>query len=92
MGVIRPWARRTAAWLTCNFLAAAGLVVQAGLVGVASLAGMFELLGQKVESRRAEAALLLAQTAKASNRWRAAFEAAPLAMAKVSPEGRVEEV
>jgi diguanylate cyclase (GGDEF)-like protein/PAS domain S-box-containing protein len=53
---------------------------------------MFELLGQKVESRRAAASLLAAQTAKASNRWRAAFESAPLGMAKVSPEGRLEEV
>jgi diguanylate cyclase (GGDEF)-like protein/PAS domain S-box-containing protein len=92
MGVIRPWARRAGAWLTCAFLAVAGKVVQAALIATASLSGMFELVGQKVESRRAAAALLAAQTAKASNRWRAAFEAAPLGMAKVSPEGRIEEV
>ncbi len=92
MGVIRPWARRAAAWLTCAFLAGARLAVEAALAVTASVSAMFELLGQKVESRRASAALLSAQTAKASNRWRAAFEAAPLGMAKVSPEGRLEEV
>ena len=78
--------------MTCAFLAGAGKVVQAALIATASLSGMFELVGQKVESRRAAAALLAAQTAKASNRWRAAFDAAPLGMAKVSPEGRIEEV
>ena len=92
MGVIRPWARGAAGWLTCAFLAGAGQVLRAALVVTASVSAMFELLGQKVESRRAAAALHAAQTAKASNRWRAAFEAAPLAMAKVSPEGRLEEV
>src|ERR1700679_3749792 len=92
MGVIRPWARRAAAWLTCVFLAGARLAVEAALAVTASVSAMFELLGQKVESRRASAALLSAQTAKVSHRWRAAVEAAPLGMAKVSPEGRLEEV
>jgi diguanylate cyclase (GGDEF)-like protein/PAS domain S-box-containing protein len=92
MGVVRPLLSRWVAWLTSVALAGAAILVRAGLVAAASISGMFELLGQKVESRRAAAALHVARTAKHSNRWKAAFEAAPLGMAKVSPEGRLEEV
>src|ERR1700677_3633730 len=92
MGVVRPLLSRWVAWLTSVALAGAALLVRAGLVAAASISGMFELLGQKVESRRAAAALHVARTAKHSHRWQAAFEAAPLGMAKVSPEGRLEEV
>jgi diguanylate cyclase (GGDEF)-like protein/PAS domain S-box-containing protein len=92
MGVIRPRASRCAAWLAWAALAGASLLVRAALALIASISATFELLGRRVESRRAAAAIVVARTAKASNRWRAAFEAAPLGMAKVTPEGRLEEV
>jgi len=73
-------------------LALTAVVIRASIALTTSLSAGLETLQQKVESRRAAAALLAVRNAKATNRWRAAFEAAPLGMAKVSPEGRLEEV
>lgn len=90
--VIRPWASRGAAWLVAAVLATALLVVRAGVASTTALAGLFEGWAQQLEVFRAASRLAAARRAKAADRWRAAFEAAPLGMAKVSLDGRLEEV
>jgi diguanylate cyclase (GGDEF)-like protein/PAS domain S-box-containing protein len=92
MRVIRPWASRFAIGLVAALLAGAGLAVRTGLAVTTALSGLLEDLGQWLEARRAAWHLRAARRAKAADRWRAAFEAAPLPMAKVSLDGRLEEV
>ena len=92
MRVIRPWATLLATGLVAALLAGAGLLMRTGLAVTTALSGLLEDWGQKLEVRRAAWRLEAARRAKAADRWRAAFEAAPLPMAKVSLDGRLEEV
>ncbi len=92
MRVIRPWANRFAAWLVAAVLAGAILTVRAGLAVTTALSGLLEDAGQTLEARRAASRLQAARRARAADSWRAAFEAAPLPMAKVSLDGRLQEV
>jgi diguanylate cyclase (GGDEF)-like protein/PAS domain S-box-containing protein len=73
-------------------LAGAVLAVKAGLAMATALSALLGDWGQELEARRAASRLAAARRAKAADRWRAAFEAAPLGMAKVSLDGRLEEV
>ena len=73
-------------------LAAALLAVRAGLASTTALSGLFEGWGQELAALRASSRLAAARRAQAADRWRAAFEAAPLGMAKVSLDGRLEEL
>jgi diguanylate cyclase (GGDEF)-like protein/PAS domain S-box-containing protein len=66
--------------------------LKAWLAATTFLTGLLETWGQKVDSRRATVSLAAARQARASDRWRTAFEAAPLGMAKVNVEGRLEAV
>ncbi|HYA44643.1 MAG TPA: sensor domain-containing diguanylate cyclase [Acidimicrobiales bacterium] len=59
---------------------------------LAELSRCFAVMERKADARKSAAALLAERAARASDRWRAAFEAAPLGMAKVSLGGRLEEV
>ena len=73
----------------------AGLVVavlRVALMATAALSRALESLSARPRPRRVAGALLAARDAQAKDRWRSAFEAAPLGMAKVNPEGRLEEV
>jgi diguanylate cyclase (GGDEF)-like protein/PAS domain S-box-containing protein len=75
-------------------LAAAGalLVARVALALTSALSGLLEHWCQRLEVFRAESQLAAARRARAADRWRAAFEAAPLGMAKVSLDGRLEAV
>jgi diguanylate cyclase (GGDEF)-like protein/PAS domain S-box-containing protein len=73
-------------------LAGTAVAVRAGLAVTTPLAGALGAWGEKLEAGRAASRLAAARRAKAADRWRAAFEAAPLGMAKVSLDGRLEEV
>ncbi|MGO9658786.1 MAG: diguanylate cyclase [Acidimicrobiales bacterium] len=90
--VIRPWASGCALWLVAVALAAAAVVVSSALAVTTGLSGALEVWGQRLEAGRAARRLAAARRAKAADRWRAAFEAAPLGMAKVSLDGRLVEV
>jgi diguanylate cyclase (GGDEF)-like protein/PAS domain S-box-containing protein len=80
------------AGLVAALLAGAGLAVRTGLVVTTALCGRLEGWDHKLEARRAAWHLQAARRAQAADRWRAAFQAAPLPMAKVSLDGRLEEV
>jgi diguanylate cyclase (GGDEF)-like protein/PAS domain S-box-containing protein len=67
-------------------------VLKVALLATAALSRALESLEREAEARRVAEALLAARNALAKDRWRSAFEAAPLGMAKVNPEGRLEEV
>jgi diguanylate cyclase (GGDEF)-like protein/PAS domain S-box-containing protein len=90
--VIRAGASRCASWLAAAALAGAAVAVSTGLGVTTGLSGVLEVWGQKLEACRAASRLAAARRAKAADRWRAAFEAAPLGMAKVSLDGRLVEV
>ena len=92
MHVIRPWASRFAAWVTAVALAGAWVAVRCGLAATTALSALLESWRQRLEARRAASRLAAARRAKAANRWRAAFDAAPLGIAKVSLDGRLDEV
>jgi diguanylate cyclase (GGDEF)-like protein/PAS domain S-box-containing protein len=68
------------------------VVLRAALGATAALSRVLENLERRAEARRAAAKLLAARNALASDRWRAAFEAAPLGMAKVDLGGRLQEI
>jgi diguanylate cyclase (GGDEF)-like protein/PAS domain S-box-containing protein len=90
--VIRSWASGCASWLVAAALAAAAVAVSTGLAVTTSLSGVLEVWGQKLGAVRAAWRLAAARRAKGADRWRAAFEAAPLGMAKVSLDGHLVEV
>jgi len=92
MSVIQVRASRIATWLIGAALVLAGALLQAWLAVTTFLAGLLEAWGQKVESRRATVSLAAARHALASDRWRTAFEAAPLGMATVNLDGRLDAV
>jgi diguanylate cyclase (GGDEF)-like protein/PAS domain S-box-containing protein len=92
MTVIRLAVGRFVAWMGSAALAGAEAVLKAAIFIATASVGVMETSVHRVESRRASARLEAARRAKAANRWRAAFEAAPLGMAKVSLDGRLEEV
>lgn len=92
MVVIRPWWSRLAA----RTLLAAAVVALAAVRAAVALAGLVTTslgaLSAHLEGHRAGAALRVARSAKASDRWRVAFEAAPMGMARVGLDGRVQAV
>lgn len=92
MGVIRPWWDRAAARSVEVALTLAALAVRGVLSLLALLTSAFGALSRHLESRRLAAALLAARTAKSANRWRLAFEAAPMGMARVGLDGRAQAV
>lgn len=92
MGVIRARAARSGQALLSGVLAAGALILKVALMATSTLAGLLETWAQHVQARHATASLAAARNARTSDRWRAAFEAAPLGMAKVSPEGRLTDV
>ena len=94
MGVTRG--RPLAAWLAGLVLVALSgmaerLLRLAAAVAAAAAAGL-EALRQRAEAFHTAATLSAAVRARAAGRWRAVFEASPLATAKVSVEGRLEAV
>jgi diguanylate cyclase (GGDEF)-like protein/PAS domain S-box-containing protein len=97
MDVIRRWTGRGAAWVVAAWvvmvlLAGAVKVVRLALAFMSALSGLLEHWSQRLEVLRAASRLASARRARAADRWRAAFEAAPLGMAKVSLDGRLEAV
>ncbi|HMK97658.1 MAG TPA: PAS domain-containing protein, partial [Acidimicrobiales bacterium] len=80
-----------ATWLLRLALLAAAVSCRAMLMVSTASARAFERWSQSAGSRRAALALAAAHRARAANRWRTAFEQAPLGMAKISLEGRVQE-
>ena len=96
MGVAQPRVRRQAAWLAgvalVAVLRALELVLRVASAVAAALVGALEALRQRAEKWRAAASISAAARARAAGRWRAMFEVAPLAMAKVSTDGRLEAV
>lgn len=92
MSVIRPRLSRFATWVAGVILLVAGALLRAALVAATSISRWLDLLLQIVEARRTTVSLTAARQAKAADRWRTAFEAAPLGMAKVTLEGRLEAV
>lgn len=92
MSVIQVRASRFATWLAGTALVAAAALLRTWLAVTTFFARLLQAWGQKVESRRATVSLAAARNARESDRWRTAFEAAPLGMAKVSLEGRLEAV
>ena len=73
-------------------LAGAELLLRAAVYTTGAALARLEALRHRTGAARAAASLLAARRAKAAGRWRAAFEDAPLGMAKVSVEGRLEAV
>ena len=75
-----------------SVLLAGALALLRGLqvVLAASLRALGELQ-RRAEVRRSATALLAERAALGSNSWKAAFEAAPIGIARVSLEGRIEE-
>jgi diguanylate cyclase (GGDEF)-like protein/PAS domain S-box-containing protein len=73
-------------------LAAVTALLGAAAKATAALAGHLEDWGRSVEARRAATSLAAARNARASDRWRATFEAAPVGMAKVDLDGRLVAV
>lgn len=69
-----------------------GAVVSAVLAATSRLGASIGSRVSEVEARRAELDLVMARNDREADRWWAAFQAAPLAMGKVSPEGRFEAV
>jgi diguanylate cyclase (GGDEF)-like protein/PAS domain S-box-containing protein len=70
----------------------AAALLKTSLAVATFLAGLLQAWGQRVESQRATVSLAAARNARESDRWRTAFEAAPLGMAKVNLDGRLEAV
>jgi diguanylate cyclase (GGDEF)-like protein/PAS domain S-box-containing protein len=68
------------------------LAVRLALALTSALSGLLEHWSQRLEVLLAASRLAAARRARAADRWRAAFEAAPLGMAKVSLDGRLEAV
>ena len=96
MGVAQPRARRQAAWLAgvalVGVLCALELVLRVASAVAAASVGALEALRQRAEKWRTDASVSVAARARVAGRWRAMFEVAPLAMAKVSTDGRLEAV
>ena len=92
MSVIRPTLSRFAAWLVGAGLLVAAVLLKVWLAATTSLTVVLEAWGQRVQSRRAAVSLAAARNARAADRWRTAFEAAPLGMAKVNPDGRLDDI
>jgi diguanylate cyclase (GGDEF)-like protein/PAS domain S-box-containing protein len=92
MSVIQLRASRFATWFAGTALVVAAALLRAWLAVMTFFARLLQAWGQRVESRRATVSLAAARNARESDRWRTAFEAAPLGMAKVSLEGRLEAV
>lgn len=90
-GVIRM-ACRAGTWLAGALLAVAAAVLRAAAAGATGLGGGLEGWGHQVAAYRAAVALAAARHARAADRWKVAFEAAPLGMAKVGLGGRLEDV
>src|SRR5487761_1587070 len=92
MVVIRPWWSRLAA----RTLLAAAVVALAAVRAAVALAGLVTTslgaLSAHLEGHRAGGALRGARSGKASDGWRVAFEAAPMGMARVGLDGRVQAV
>lgn len=92
MSVIRPWWDRVASRSVEVTLILAAFGVKVLLSLVAALSAGLQLLSRHLEGRRVAAALWAAQAAKSANRWRVAFEAAPMGMARVGTDGRLQAV
>ncbi len=89
MHVVRLWAARSARAVLRACLVVAAVSLRLALAATASLIGYLETWAQRVQAARAASSLAAARDAHAAERWKAAFEAAPLGMARVSPEGRL---
>ncbi|HTW08759.1 MAG TPA: sensor domain-containing diguanylate cyclase [Acidimicrobiales bacterium] len=92
MSVIQARASRLLTALAGFGLVVAGGLLRGWLAFTTVLSGLLEVWGQRVESARAKVSLAAARQARATDRWRAAFEAAPLGMGKVGLDGRLEAV
>ncbi|HET9061284.1 MAG TPA: diguanylate cyclase [Acidimicrobiales bacterium] len=84
-------ARRAVAALNLSVRAAAA-ALRAFLRTLALLTALAQAWLNRAEAKKAELSLSEARRLHAADRWRAAFEAAPLGMAKVGPDGRLEAV
>jgi diguanylate cyclase (GGDEF)-like protein/PAS domain S-box-containing protein len=73
-------------------LVAARLGLRTAAKVTAALTRELEDFGHRLEARHAATQLAAARIARASDRWRAAFEAAPIGMAKVDLDGRLAAV
>ncbi|HTV12113.1 MAG TPA: diguanylate cyclase [Acidimicrobiales bacterium] len=91
MSVIQPSLSRFWAWLVRTALLMAGALLRAVLFLLTASAGAVEMLRQRADSRRVTLSIAAARNARAANRWRTAFEEAPLGMARVSLDGRLED-
>ncbi len=80
------------AWVVVVVLAGAVQVVRLALALTSALSGLLEHGSRRLEAVQAASRLASARRARAADRWRAAFEAAPLGMAKVTLDGRLEAV
>ncbi len=92
MGVVRARADRWGHALLSGALVATALLLKLALLVATAFVGTLEAWAQKVQARHATSSLAAARNARASDRWRAMFEAAPLGMAKVSTQGRLVDV
>ncbi len=92
MGVVRARADRWGHALSSGALVAVALLLKLALLAATAVVGTLEAWAQKVQARHASASLAAARNARATDRWRAMFEAAPLGMAKVSTQGRLIDV
>ena len=86
--VIRPGATRLWAWLVGAVLTAVRLGLEAAVKATNALSGALAAWAQAVSARTTANSLAAARRAKASDRWRTAFESAPVAMARVGVDGR----
>lgn len=92
MGVITSLSAQWAGEAITGLLRAAAAALRLLLRLLAAVTDISQSWLLRVEARRAEVSLREAQRLHAADRWRAAFESAPLAMAKVGPDGRLEAV
>lgn len=92
MDVITAMVARQVAAVLRVLVRAGAASLRALLRLCALLTAMAQAWLNRVEAKKAELALAEARRAHAADRWRAAFEAAPLGMAKVGADGRLEAV